>query len=157
MILPILITILGGIFRFTNLNWDAGLRLHPDEALIINGAHAVRFFSHLFPGFFDYNGFSVYLVRATALAISWFTNNPYWSQNVIGMTMVGRFLSALLATLSIPLVYLLGKSLWNKTVGVLAAFFLACTPLAIQLAHFYTTESILVFFFAPSRIMCCFV
>lgn len=135
----------GAILRFTNLNWDAGGRLHPDEALIVNGALSIKFFSALFPGFHDYNGLSVYLLAAASRLISLLSGSAHWSQTPEGITVAGRFLSACLSTLSIPLVYVVGKKLLNATAGMYAAILMAFTPLAIQLAHFYTTESILIF------------
>lgn len=132
-----LITLLGALFRFTNLNWDMGGRLHPDEALIVNGVLSIKFFSQMFPGFHDYNGFSVYLLKLFTIGIG----------NVETITVAGRFLSACFSTLTILIVYLIGRKLWNKRTGLIAAVLFACTPLSIQLAHFYTTESILVFLF----------
>lgn len=131
------IVILGAIFRFTNLNWDGGGRLHPDEALIVNGALSIQFFQNLYPGYHDYSGLSAYILRLFSPGID----------NLIQLTLAGRFLSALFSTLTIPLVFFLGKKLWNKEIGMLAALLLSFTPLSVQLAHFYTTESILVFLF----------
>lgn len=130
-----IIVTIGAILRFTNLNWDGGARIHPDEALIVNGALAIKFFSNLFPGFHDYNGLSIYLLKL-------FTLNETAPETI---TISGRFLSALISTTTIPIIYLLGKRMWNKDIGLLAAFLFTFTPLSIQLAHFYTTESILLF------------
>lgn len=141
----LLIMLLGGVFRFTNLNWDMGGRIQPDEALIVNGALTIKFFSNLFPGFHDYNGFSIYLLKIASLIASTVLRSSYWSTTPEGVTLVGRFVSALLAMLSIPLMYLLSKRLWNNMVGILAGLLFACTPILIQLAHFYTTEGILIF------------
>lgn len=154
LILTLAITALSALFRFTGLNWDAGGRLHPDEALIVNGAHAVSFFSQLHPGFHDYNGFTVYLLRLTAHAVTLFTGSTYWIKNPQGLTLVGRGLSAFLSTLSVPLIISLGTLLWNKRTGIVAGILLATTPLAIQLAHFYTTESVLIFLFLLLILTC---
>jgi len=141
----VFLTVVAAALRFTGLAWDNGARLHPDEALIVNGAMSVRFFGQLAPGFHDYNGFSVYILRLAALLAAGILRAPALVQTPEGMTMVGRALSALVSTASIPLIYLLAKRFRNAETGVLAAFFLTATPLLIQLAHFYTTESILVF------------
>lgn len=138
---------IGAILRMTNLNWDAGGRLHPDEALIINGVLSVKLFSQLFPGFHDYNGFSVYLLKIMTLFMTFITHDASWSQTPEGVTVAGRYVSAVLSTMSILLVYLSGKRIWNNRVGLLAAILIAALPLHIQLAHFYTTESILVCLF----------
>ena len=119
MIVPFILTAIGAVFRFTNLNWDMGGRLHPDEALIVNGALAIKFFSHVFPGFHDYNGLSVYLLKSASLIASTLLQSPYWSATPEGVTLVGRFVSALLATASIPLIYTIAKRLWNKEIGMI--------------------------------------
>ncbi len=141
----IAITCVGAVLRFTNVNWDAGGRLHPDEALIVNGALTVKFFSGMFPGFHDYNGFSVYLLKIVSLGVSFLSRNSYWSGTPEGVTLVGRYISMTISALSIPLMYVLGKRLWKKETGIIAAIFFAFTPLVSQLAHFYTTEGILIF------------
>lgn len=145
MIPPILITIVAAMLRFTALNWDAGARLHPDEALIVNGALSIKFFSQMFPGFHDYNGLSVYLLRGASVVAAQLLHSTYWSTTPEGVTLVGRFLSAFFATASVPATYVLAKRLWNARVGIIAGLLLACAPILIQLAHFYTTESLIVF------------
>lgn len=141
------IVICGFILRSTNLNWDAGNRIHPDEALIVNGALSIKFFSQLFSGFHDYNGLSVYILTIASLCVSYITGVLWWSVSPEGATLVGRAVSAITSTASIILVYMAGSRLWDKRIGLVAALLLAVTPLHIQLAHFYTTESLLIFFF----------
>lgn len=145
MIAPFIITLIAMILRFTNLNWDMGGRLHPDEALIVNGALAIRFFSQLFPGFHDYNGFSMYLLRATAELITMVTHHPIWITDPGALTLVGRFLSAAISTASVPLIYVVGALIAGPTAGLIAALLMTFTPLSLQLAHFYTTDTLLVF------------
>lgn len=138
------IIILGAIFRFTDLNWDAGERFHSDEKLIVEGVLHVRLFSQLFPGFHDYNGFSVYLLKIASQLASLITGSLYWSADPIGVTLVGRFVSAFLSTLNILLIFILGKKVEHSSVGLFAAFLFATTPLSIQLGHYYTTDTILI-------------
>jgi 4-amino-4-deoxy-L-arabinose transferase-like glycosyltransferase len=44
------------------------------------------------------------------------------------------------------LVFVLGKRLFDRRVGLLAAVFVAFTVLHIQLSHFYTVDTLLTFF-----------
>ena len=125
------------IFRFTNLDWDAGNRIHPDEALIVNGANSIRWFSNLNPNFHDYNGFLVYLLSGVSHI------RKYVS--IEDMTIVGRYLSASISSLSVLLFYLLLIKLFPPTIALAATTAFSFSPLLIQLAHFYTTDSILVF------------
>lgn len=50
--------------------------------------------------------------------------------------LAGRVLIAILGTVSVYLVYLLGKRLWNEKIGLFAAFFLGTSFLYISLSHF---------------------
>lgn len=61
-------------------------------------------------------------------------------------TLAWRFLSALFDTLTILMVFLLGRRLHNGWVGLLAAILYAAAPLAIQKAHFGTVNAITNFF-----------
>ena len=125
------------LFRFTNLNWDSGNRIHPDEALIVNGANSIRWVSNLNPNFHDYNGFPVYLLSS----ISQFTKHV----SIEDMTIVGRHLSAFISSISVLLFYLLLIKLFPPTIALASTTAFSFSPLLIQLAHFYTTDSILVF------------
>lgn len=140
----IIITVLAAVFRFTGLAWDTGWGLHPDEALIIQGASGISFFSNLFPGFHDYNGLSVYVLALSARLVSVITGSVFWIRDPEGLTLVGRFLSALLSTLSVPLIMALAVRLRDTRTGLVAGLLFTATPLSIQLAHFYTTEGMLL-------------
>ena len=55
---------------------------------------------------------------------------------------VGRAWSALFDIVSLLLVFLIGRRLYGRRVGLLAALLLAAAVLPIQLAHFFTVDSI---------------
>jgi YYY domain-containing protein len=60
--------------------------------------------------------------------------------------LVGRVLSALFDVATVLLVFELGRVLWNRRVGLLAAGLLAATALHIQYSHFFGSEAFLTFF-----------
>jgi len=62
------------------------------------------------------------------------------------ITLVGRVLSALIDTGVIYLTYLLGKRVYDRRVGLLAAAFVTFTVFHIQVAHFYAVDALLTFF-----------
>lgn len=62
------------------------------------------------------------------------------------LTWAGRAEVALLGFLSVLLLYLIGKKLFNGEVGLLAAFFLAISPLHVRDSHYITTDIPLIFF-----------
>jgi hypothetical protein len=59
---------------------------------------------------------------------------------------IGRAWSALFDILSLLLVFLIGRRLYGRRVGLLAALLMAGAVLPIQLAHFFTVDSITAFF-----------
>ncbi|MSP11566.1 MAG: phospholipid carrier-dependent glycosyltransferase [Chloroflexi bacterium] len=66
------------------------------------------------------------------------------------INLVGRLISALFDTLTVFLVYLLGKRIYGRLAGLLAAACLTFTVLHIQLSHFYAFDVVLVTFLAAS-------
>lgn len=171
LLLPALIILLGAIFRLFNINWDAGHQLHPDEReiyMVISGANGnvplglptsiSQFFavqepsggSPLNPHFFAYGSLPFYLLAAISTVVafigqhvpgfsSWALANTYG-----GLPYVGRPLAAGLDLLSVALIFLLGRRVFGYWTGVLAMALVAFTVLNIQLAHFYTVDTVLL-------------
>jgi len=106
---------IAAILRFTNLNWDDGNRIHPDEALIVNGAMKVRFFSDINPEFHDYNGLSVYVLRAVTQVVSALTHDGSYLLTPEGVTIIGRYISAFASTLTVVLIYILTLQFFRAT------------------------------------------
>ena len=57
-----------------------------------------------------------------------------------GIAVAGRLVIALLDTLTIFLLFLLGRRLFNSATGLLAAAFYAFTAQAVQLSHFFAMD-----------------
>lgn len=47
----------------------------------------------------------------------------------------GRFFESLAGAASVPLLYLLGKKMFSPLVGFIAAFFLAVSPVAVEISQ----------------------
>ncbi len=62
------------------------------------------------------------------------------------VTIVGRLMSAIVDTFTVAAVYALGRTLGDRTVGLLAAFLQAMTVLHIQYSHFLGSEPWVAFF-----------
>ncbi len=60
--------------------------------------------------------------------------------------LVGRVFSTLVDVGSIIVIFLLGSYLFNRRVGLLAAFLLSVTVLHIQYSHYFVVDSFLAFF-----------
>ena len=144
--LLILTVAVGAVCRFYNLNWDDGYLYHPDEMNITAAVSRIIIPSHMDPEFFAYNGFPIYLYRAIAEMLARITDDNSWIRDWSKITSIGRFISALASTLSIYLIYWIGKNLINEKAALLAAFLTAVTVGLIQTAHYGVTESLLLFF-----------
>ena len=144
---PVLLIILlaGGICRFYNLSWDDGYNYHPDEMNITAAVSRIAIPHQLDPDFFAYNGFPLYLYRATAQLASAVTGDPSWTGSWSRIALIGRLLSALFSTLSIYLVYRIGKKAISETGALLAGFLTAVSVGLLQAAHYGVTESLLLF------------
>ncbi len=69
------------------------------------------------------------------------------------LTAVSRALTALIDVLTVLLVYLLGKRLGGRAVGLVAAALLAVTVMHIQLAHFFVSDPYLTAFVTGALLM----
>jgi 4-amino-4-deoxy-L-arabinose transferase-like glycosyltransferase len=143
--LLLIILLIGGVCRFYNLNWDDGYNYHPDEMNITAAVSRIAIPGQMDPGFFAYNGFPIYLYRAAAQILAKITGDPSWTGEWSKIALIGRFLSALFSTLSIYLIYWIGKKTINEKAALLAAYLTAVTVGFIQTAHYGVTESLLLF------------
>lgn len=136
---------LGTYLRFFNLDWDQGHSHHPDERNIASAVARISFFDNLNPEFFAYNGLPIYLYRATGEVVAKTTQNDRWIKDWGKISLIGRHYSAFFSSISLILVYIVGKRVFNKKVGIVAVLLAAFSPSLIQTAHYAVTESLLVF------------
>jgi len=149
----ILIVILGAIFRFSNLNWDEGQHLHPDERYISLVLTAVSLPSSVQEYFSLENPLSPFNTQYSSYiygqlpltAIKFLTVNLGFD-SYDKAYILGRTVSAVLDTVSILLVFILGRRLFGLRTGLFGALAYSAMPLAIQNSHFMTMESWQTFF-----------
>src|SRR4029453_8544094 len=76
----------------------------------------------------------------------------HWTGKLVGKTgdhgafLVGRVLSAIFDLVSVWLVYRIARRLAGRRTALAAAAFLAGSPMAIQLSHFWTVDTFLATF-----------
>jgi hypothetical protein len=160
-----LLILVGLYLRFSWVNWSQGANLHPDEYGLTN---TLTRFS--LPK--DINEY--FNTRISTLSPYWRydlagqrvedgpDNGMRWGQwpmiiirfvaEKTGNTgynelrLAGRTLSALADTLSLLLIFLLGRRLYNTTIGLLAAALSALAVMQIQQSHFMTVDNFAVLF-----------
>lgn len=150
-----LILALALVLRLYGLSWDRGYLFHPDERQILMVVDRLSFswppdWSALLtpespwnPRFFAYGSLPIYLLRVCASLAG-----RYWPEaaTLESSYLVGRVLSALFDAGTVLLVYHLGRKLYSRVTGLLAATLVALTVLHIQVAHFYAVDTLLTFF-----------
>ena len=144
------VIILAAALRFYGLAWGYPYDFHGDENFVINMTqqmnHRVLQGSWPNPAVSTYGSLPFYvlwllwLAGNTLLKIS---GHPF-GIDTAPMLLVGRLISAFLGTLTVYGVYLLGRRLWDRTVGLWAAFFLAVTVSALRESHFYAVDTMMV-------------
>jgi len=143
-VLLFLIIALGAFFRFYNLNWDEGHYLHPDERIYVNSSNIyipeelnllLSPDSPLNSKEFSYGSFPLFVYKITHAVI--LPNSSF--------LFVSRLVSSVFSILTIPLIFLISKELFNRKTGIIAAIIFAFSAGSIQHAHFNTTESIQIF------------
>lgn len=153
--------------RFVGLNWDELQHLHPDERFLTMVETSIypvengwrEYFdtanSTLNPhnqgySFFVYGTAPIFAVRYLAQWISdsglQLTDIGIQSSLAFGsrydqIHLVGRAVSAFADTLSVLLLYFIGRQLYNRRVGLVAAVLAAISVALIQQSHFFTVDS----------------
>ena len=164
----LLILLLGSYLRFTGLNWDEYTHLHPDERFLTIVTSKLERPGSLLTymrtsesplnpynkgeGFYVYGNFPMtvtFFVGQAAEAIRELTcditsKTTFCRNNLTGydgIHIIGRFLSGFLDIISVLFTFLIGKQLYGRRAGLLAAFFMATAVMAIQQSHFYTMDN----------------
>jgi 4-amino-4-deoxy-L-arabinose transferase-like glycosyltransferase len=159
------------LIRLYGANFAQGNNFHPDERAILY--HVVQLswpqslvqflnpaVSPLNPHFFAYGSFPLYLLATTGNLLSHIS--PSFATFAI-LTLTGRVINALFDTGTILLTGCLGLLLTNDrtpgrkyawSVALLAAALVAFTPLQVQLSHFYTVDTMLLFFVTLTVLAC---
>ncbi|HVT01449.1 MAG TPA: glycosyltransferase family 39 protein [Patescibacteria group bacterium] len=151
-LLLLFILILGFSLRFYGINWDQTCCQHPDERAIVMYSQPLKLpnnldefiskDSSLNPHFFAYGNLPLYILRS----VSNFAGNfdpqlATYNQ----MDLVGRFISILADTITILIIFLIARKLFNANAGFAGSFLYAVSVLPIQYSHFFTSDILLTF------------
>ncbi len=167
LLLALILAVAAGL-RLYGLDWDGGQWLHPDERQIYfvtlgldwpgSLGEALSPASPLNPKFFAYGSLPFYLLRLVVGLVS-----LVWPavRDPDNLHLAARCLSALVDLGTVCLTYRLARTLWptagpgsephsprssSASIGLLAAALVGVAVLHIQIAHFYTADTLLTFF-----------
>jgi 4-amino-4-deoxy-L-arabinose transferase-like glycosyltransferase len=154
-VLPILVLVvaLGAGARFYGLRWGLPYHFHNDEYVLAQSTESLRTGPsltqvardarfHLYPPLLMY--LLIGSVRAAA-----FLHHPVTPEDPSRVTayfLLGRLIVAAFGSATLGLVYLLGRRLYCRATGLLAAAFLAFSVLHVRDSHFYFPDVPFTFF-----------
>ncbi len=150
-----LILVLGAWFRFSGLNWDSGNLLHPDERFLTMVTSAINLPASLSEylntdaspanphnqnfGLFVYGTLPVHVLKIVSLI--------FRLTSLQQLTLAGRAISGFLDIGVVLMIFLFTRiTIKNSSIAFLAAFLYAASALPIQLSHFFSVDSFMVFF-----------
>ncbi len=164
-VLLVALILTGIFFRFNWVNWSQGTNLHPDEYGLTNTLTQLSipksigdYFNTRLSPLSPYQKYSangqpaqsgpdnrmrwgqlpITIIRWTGEA----TGNTGYNE----IRLLGRSLSALFDTLTLLLIFMIGRKLYGQRAGLLAAALSALAVMQIQQSHFMTVDNFGTFF-----------
>ncbi len=127
----IVLLLVAALLRLPAPDWDAGIAAHPDERFLLDVAHRTPLGGDPCAAApdFPYGHLPVYAARLLILAAP--DADPLYA---------ARLLSGLIGVTLVALGGAWGRALAGERGGLLAAALLACAPLLVQQARFYTVD-----------------
>jgi len=138
--------------RFWGLSFGLPLvNARPDELLISDRAMSLIRQRTLDPEFFDYPSLYLYLTAALYLGyfavgrlVGWFASLDAfvesWSTHWVPFFLIGRTVGAIAGTITVLATYGVGRRLFGRATGLLAAWFLSLAFLHVRDSHYATTD-----------------
>ncbi|MGD8237504.1 MAG: glycosyltransferase family 39 protein [Armatimonadota bacterium] len=115
---------------------------HPDEHFSLATALSVAFGGGWSPHYFNYGPLYMHLVAAVAAVANHLPLDGLESIETLMPKLIldARLVTVVLGVLTVPLVYLVGRNLYGRTAGLMAAVVLAIMPLHAVHGHFATVD-----------------
>jgi len=161
VVLLVLILLAGLGVRFYGLGWGLPYHFHSDEFLLAANAEKLRTAPSVAQLIRTESKFLLYppvlmflnigLVSASTLLRPFSHGDP---ASLTLFYLLARGIAAGFGLATVLLLYFLGRRLYSRTAGLLAAFFLAFTVLHVRDSHFFCTDVPLTFFFALILYLC---
>ncbi|MGI8416542.1 MAG: ArnT family glycosyltransferase [Nakamurella sp.] len=147
----VLIVLAGAAVRLTGIGWGLPLHLHPDEWVIVDGAlDMAKRHSFEPPYYFRPDHVEMQLSNLAYLGYSYIFHGSspgaLSAKDIVPFFLISRLITACFGIGMIVLSYRIGLR-FNRTIGVLSAFFFAFFPPFVLNSHFATPDVPLSFAF----------
>lgn len=158
----VLILFLALVLRLIGIGHGFPFIFHPDEPATVRSALSIRFYPN--PKHFDWPHFYIYLnyflymifARFRDIAVSLNLKDSlsvsfplFWNDDII-FYLLTRVFSAVLGASTVIPIYLTGKKLFGKSVGLFGALAIALMPFHVSHSHYALIDIPMVFFLAWS-------
>ncbi len=162
-IILVFILIIGFFLRFIGIDWGLPSKTGAIRTFYVDESIILMALSEMNPSKFDFNphhfnnGTSYFYLTGITLKVcsllgifTLSSNMDFYRHNIKSAEMmfaIGRYMSIFFGILTIYLVYIIGKRVYNKNIGLLSAFITAIMPLHIIDSHYMYFDMPLTFFF----------
>ncbi len=152
-----LIMLVGAVLRVWGIGFGLPATLaRPDENIVLEIAATVTA-GEFNPKFFTYPTGYIYLLGALFhITVPLFTPpypiDPSWDLSTLYTVwqepfyLTGRWVVVVMGVVSLWLLYVIGKRIGGRNLGLLTAWFFAVAPIPVRHAHFTTSDFPMVFF-----------
>jgi 4-amino-4-deoxy-L-arabinose transferase-like glycosyltransferase len=145
LILLCLIGLAATAVRVAGVGYGLPMKLIEDESFSVSQAVHIAQTGDLRPRTYTYPTFQIYTLAAAYKLLDWaapaakeYLGIEYDIYDTTPGYLVARFLTALMAALTVLVVFFVGRRLYGDTVGLVAAAFLAFSPLHVGYANTVT-------------------
>lgn len=148
-----LLVLAAAALRLAGIRFGLPLDLRPDESIYSDAVVRILGEGTLHPGRFDYPALPFYLLAAVDWTV-WSTGHllgvAHGSLEQLladrtALVQIHRVVAAVMGTLTVPLVLVLGRRLSGRPAGLLAAVFLTVAFLHVRDSHFGVVEAPMTF------------
>ncbi len=135
--LLLLVLALAAFLRFTGIGWGLRHIPDPDERVFVERTRNMIERGDFDPGWYEYPGLVFWALRGVLAAA------PSGLREGAGDYLLGRGMIASFSLASVLLAWLLGRRLLGERAGLVAALWLAVSPVEIQTAHMVRPDVVL--------------
>lgn len=128
---------LAAFLRCTGIGWGLRHIPDPDERVFVERTRDMNERGGFDPGWYEYPGLVFWLLRGV------FAAAPAGLREGAGDYLLARGLIAAFSLASVALVWLLGRRLLGERAGLVAALWLAVSPVEVQTAHMFRPDVVL--------------
>ena len=130
----------GATLRFYGITFGLPANYHPDEVPKVNAIMRMVEQGNLDPRYFLHPSLLLYSSYLTNTLFHWFGMEGTFRETAF---LAGRVVSATAGTISIALIFLIGRHLFGAVTGLLGAAFLAVYPLHVTCSRYMKEDALL--------------